>query len=127
MLFSTDPSPAKSKTKCMFFSRDKTKEEIMQVKLNGDMLPLVNTAKHLGKTRLYEAGWSREQRARRRQVMQQGARLRQEMGAGRSGTGRGKGWEGCKGLWGGCGGAEGREGRWRVVEGCRGLRGCRGR
>ena len=48
MLFSTDPSPAKSKTKCLFFSRDKIKEQIMQVKLNGDMLPWVNTAKHLG-------------------------------------------------------------------------------
>ena len=48
MLFSTDPSCAKSKTKCLFFSSDKIKEQIMQVKMNGDMLPWVNTAKHLG-------------------------------------------------------------------------------
>ena len=48
MLFSTDPSPAKSKTKCMVFSRDKNKDQVRQVKLNGDLLPWVNTAKHLG-------------------------------------------------------------------------------
>ena len=48
MLFSTDPSPAKSKTKCMFFSTSRTSDQIKNVKLNGDMLPWVDTAKHLG-------------------------------------------------------------------------------
>ena len=48
MLFSTDPVPAKSKTKCLFFSRKRSSEQIMNVTLNGDTLPWVNTAKHLG-------------------------------------------------------------------------------
>ena len=48
MLFSTDPSPAKSKTKCMFFSTSRTSDQIKNVRLNGDMLPWVDTAKHLG-------------------------------------------------------------------------------
>ena len=48
MLFSTDPVPAKSKTKCLFFSRKRTSEQITKVTLNGDTLPWVSTAKHLG-------------------------------------------------------------------------------
>ena len=48
MQFSTDPIPSKSKTKCLIFSRDKTAEQILNVKLNGDNLPWVDTAKHLG-------------------------------------------------------------------------------
>jgi hypothetical protein len=48
MLFSTDPTPSKSKTKCLLFSRDKSADQIPNVKLNGDNLPWVNTAKHLG-------------------------------------------------------------------------------
>ena len=48
MQFSTDPLPSKSKTKCMFFSRERSSEKIDKVVLNGDMLPWVTTAKHLG-------------------------------------------------------------------------------
>ena len=48
MLFSTDPVPAKSKTKCLFFSRKRTSDQIKNVTLNGDILPWVATAKHLG-------------------------------------------------------------------------------
>ena len=48
MVFSTDPIPSKSKSKCLMFSRDKTVEQILPVKLNGDNLPWVETAKHLG-------------------------------------------------------------------------------
>ena len=48
MLFSTDPKPAKSKTKCLFFSRTKSSDQIRNVVLNGDNLPWVATAKHLG-------------------------------------------------------------------------------
>ena len=48
MLFSTDPKPSKSKTKCMLFSRFKSADTIPCVKLNGDSLPWVPTAKHLG-------------------------------------------------------------------------------
>jgi hypothetical protein len=47
MLFSTDPVPAKSKTKCLFFSRKRSSDQIKKVTLNGDM-PWVSTAKHLG-------------------------------------------------------------------------------
>ena len=48
MQFSTDPDPSKRKTKCTLFSRDTTADPVMNVKLNGDMLPWVDTAKHLG-------------------------------------------------------------------------------
>ena len=48
MLFSTDPNPTKSKTKCLFFSRKRSSEVISPVTLNGDPLPWVPTAKHLG-------------------------------------------------------------------------------
>ena len=39
MLFSTDSDPAKSKTKCLFFSRNRSAEAIENVKLNGNDLP----------------------------------------------------------------------------------------
>ena len=47
MLFSTNPNPNLSKTKCMIFSR-KMKQTIPKVKLNGESLPWVDSAKHLG-------------------------------------------------------------------------------
>ena len=48
MLFSTDPNPALSKTKCMFFSTSRSSDQVKQVLLNGDLLPWVDKAKHLG-------------------------------------------------------------------------------
>jgi hypothetical protein len=48
MQFSTDPNPAKSNTKCLLFSRDKLDGQVKNVRLNGDLLPWVETAKHLG-------------------------------------------------------------------------------
>ena len=48
MLFSTDPDPAKRKTKCLLFSRRKVASPVENVLLNGDLLPWVETAKHLG-------------------------------------------------------------------------------
>ena len=48
MQFSTDPNPSKSKTKCMLFSKVKTADQILNLRLNGDVLPWVDTAKHLG-------------------------------------------------------------------------------
>ena len=48
MLFSTDPIPAKSKTKCLFFSRKRSSDVIQNVTLNGDSLPWIASVKHLG-------------------------------------------------------------------------------
>ena len=48
MQFSTDPVPAKSKSKCLFFSRTRSSDDIENVTLNGNKLPWVTTAKHLG-------------------------------------------------------------------------------
>ena len=48
MLFSTDLVPARSKTKCMLFSKYRSGEDIVKLKLNDDNLPWVTTAKHLG-------------------------------------------------------------------------------
>ena len=46
MLFSTDPDPVKSKTKCMLFSKKDITAE--KVKLDNNELPWVTSAKHLG-------------------------------------------------------------------------------
>ena len=48
MLFSTDPNPVKSKTKCLYFSMNQNKSDPEKVTLNGDKLPWVSNAKHLG-------------------------------------------------------------------------------
>ena len=48
MQFSTDPVPSKSKSKCLFFSRSRSYAEIEEVILNGNKLPWVTSAKHLG-------------------------------------------------------------------------------
>ena len=48
MQFITDPNPTWSKTKCMFFSLKKLGVVSEPVILNGDPLPWVDTAKHLG-------------------------------------------------------------------------------
>ena len=48
MQFSTDPSPQKSKTKCLLFSRTLSEDQVAKVSLNGNLLPWVKTAKHLG-------------------------------------------------------------------------------
>ena len=48
MQFSSNPVPSKSKSKCLFFSRRRSSDEIENVVLNGDKLSWVTTAKHLG-------------------------------------------------------------------------------
>ena len=48
MLFSTDPDPVKSKTKCMYYTMKPKAKEPEHVILNGDPLPWVEKAKHLG-------------------------------------------------------------------------------
>ena len=49
--FSTDPVPAKSKTKCLFFCGRPGKVRYPEpVKLNGQDLPWVESAVHLGHT-----------------------------------------------------------------------------
>ena len=48
MQFSTDPTPSRSKTKCLIFSRSRSPEIIRNVQLNGNNLPWVKSAKHLG-------------------------------------------------------------------------------
>ena len=48
MKFSTDPVPSKSKSKCLFFSRSRSSDEIENVVPNGDKLPWFATARHHG-------------------------------------------------------------------------------
>ena len=51
LIFSTDPSPAKSKTKCIFFcGRSNNVKYPAPVKLDGKDLPWVQQADHLGHT-----------------------------------------------------------------------------
>ena len=47
--FSTNVIPAKSKTKCILFTKKKA-VEVASIKLNGDRLPWVNEIKYLGNT-----------------------------------------------------------------------------
>ena len=47
MIFSTDIDPKKSKTMCLAFNCE-DKVALAPVKLNGDDLPWVSKAKHLG-------------------------------------------------------------------------------
>ena len=47
--FSTNANPAKSKTKCIIFSKKpKERENVLPITLNGDNLPWVGEIKHLG-------------------------------------------------------------------------------
>ena len=55
LLFSTDPDPGKSKTMCMAFFND-DKDMLATIKLNGDVLPWVVQAKHIGNI-LHESGF----------------------------------------------------------------------
>ena len=48
LLFSTDPDPIKSKTKCVFFCGRKRQEKQSPLKLYGVELPWVKSANHLG-------------------------------------------------------------------------------
>lgn len=48
LIFSTDPNPTKSKSKCMAFS--KSKQILPPIFLNDTILPWVSEAKHLGNT-----------------------------------------------------------------------------
>ena len=48
LLFSTDPDPIKSKTKCVFFCGKKKKEKPLPLKLYDVELPWVKSATHLG-------------------------------------------------------------------------------
>ena len=47
--FSTNPDPKKSKTKCLIFSKQaRQRQDVLPILLNGDPLPWVENAKHLG-------------------------------------------------------------------------------
>ena len=48
LMFSTDPNPAKSKTKCVFLCGKKKRDKPLRLRLYGDKLPWVKTATHLG-------------------------------------------------------------------------------
>ena len=52
--FSTDPDQLKSKTMCIAFKCE-NRNEVASVKLNGDDLPWVTKAKHIGNM-LHESG-----------------------------------------------------------------------
>ena len=55
LVFSTDPNPSKSKTKCLYFCGRKNVQYPAPIKLNGKDLPLVETAERLGHT-LHQQG-----------------------------------------------------------------------
>ena len=59
--FSTHADPAKSKTKCIIFSKKpKDRRNVVPVKLNEDVLPWVDEVKHLGNILEYNNSMERD-------------------------------------------------------------------
>ena len=61
--FSTNCNPEKSKTKCIHFSRKKI--ELAKISLNGDYLPWVESAKHVGNILERDNSFSKDIRTKR--------------------------------------------------------------
>ena len=75
--FSTDPNPAKSKTKCLLFS--KRKMNIEKMNLGDDKLPWVEDGKHLGNTlRNIMNGMKKDSTIKRAQYINRSNELCQE-------------------------------------------------
>ena len=56
--FSTNSNPTKSKTKCIHFSKQRM--DLAKIELNGDYLPWVDSAKHVGNTLERDNSFSRD-------------------------------------------------------------------
>ena len=79
MIFSTDPVPAKSKTKCMFFCGQSTGARYPDpIHLDGKILPWVVTAEHLGHT-LHQSGTMEQDcKIKRAQFIQKTVEVREQ-------------------------------------------------
>jgi hypothetical protein len=79
LIFSTDPVPAKSKTKCMFFCGQSTGARYPDpIHLDGKILPWVVTAEHLGHT-LHQSGTMEQDcKIKRAQFIQKTVEVREQ-------------------------------------------------
>ena len=80
MVFSTDPVPAKSKTKCMFFCGHLTGVKYPDhVKLDGKTLPWVVTAEHLGHTLHQSGNMDQDCKVHRAQFINKSVEVREQL------------------------------------------------
>ena len=77
LMFSTDPVPAKSKTKCMAFPSGAS-PDMPFIVLNGDKLPWVEQAVHIGNTLHYSGTMEQDIREKRAIFIDRCMELNQE-------------------------------------------------
>ena len=79
MVFSTDPVPSKSKTKCMFFCGHRNVVRYPdQIQLDGKILPWVVTAEHLGHTLHQSGSMDHDCKVHRAQFIQKTVEVREQ-------------------------------------------------
>ena len=80
MVFSTDPVPSKSKTKCMLFCGKAGRVQYPDpVKLDGKDLPWVECADHLGHTLHQETNMDRDSKRARARFIDRTVEIREEL------------------------------------------------
>ena len=77
LMFSTDPNPSKSKTKCMAFPHG-YKDTMPAIKLNGHDLPWVERAVHIGNTLISSGAMDQDLREKRAIFIDKCMELNQE-------------------------------------------------
>ncbi len=77
LMFSTDPNPSKSKTKCMAFPHG-YKDTMTAIKLNGHDLPWVERAVHIGNTLISSGAMDQDLREKRAIFIDKCMELNQE-------------------------------------------------
>ena len=78
MVFSTDPVPSKSKTKCMFFCGHSNAVKYPDpILLDGKLLPWVATAEHLGHTLHQSGSMEQDCKVHRAQFIQKSIEIRE--------------------------------------------------
>ena len=80
LVFSTDPCPAKSKTKCIYFcGRMNNVQYPAPVRLDGKDLPWVQSAEHLGHTLHQMANMEQDCKIKRARFISKNVEVRQEL------------------------------------------------
>ena len=78
--FSTDPDPAKSKSKCIFMCGHLGKAKPVNLQLYGVDLPWVNTAAHLGNELSWECNMDQDMKCKRGSFISRSTEVRETFG-----------------------------------------------